>query len=360
MALTKPILNSIAAFDAANSQVFKFNVLGGSQVTGSTLTIKNNATLEQVYSESQISFKLQHVLPANILSNGTYYQAYLTTTDADGNTSPVSNTIQFYCYTQPEFAFSNIATHAVINNSSFEFQATYNQAQGEILNEYTFNLYDATGAKISTSGTKYNTSTVLPLTISYTFTGLSDKGKYSVEVVGQTSGKTVIKTAQVEFTVQYTTPNIYSYLYLTNNCREGYISIETRIKAISGYTHPDPPTYIDNKEIDLREDGSWLEWLDGYSISQPYTIRMWGRDFTENSDIITFTNQDGAIVTVRYVADNTNVWWELRAVMKGWPYGYVIMSNKIAKPTNTETMFMWLRCGGDLYDLKMENLGEVV
>ena len=53
MALTKPILNNVAAFDASNSQAFTFNVVGGSQVVGNTLTIKDN-TKEENYLETKI------------------------------------------------------------------------------------------------------------------------------------------------------------------------------------------------------------------------------------------------------------------------------------------------------------------
>ena len=72
MALTTPILYSVNAFDATQAQVFNFNVLGGNQVTANTLTIKNNATLSTVYSATQTTFKFEHTLPANTLTNGNY------------------------------------------------------------------------------------------------------------------------------------------------------------------------------------------------------------------------------------------------------------------------------------------------
>ena len=52
MALTKPSLYPVAAFDASREQQFKFYSQGGSQVTGNILTIKNNATLAQVYKQT--------------------------------------------------------------------------------------------------------------------------------------------------------------------------------------------------------------------------------------------------------------------------------------------------------------------
>ena len=128
MALTTPILYSINAFDAIQAQTFSFNVLGGSQVVANTLTIKNNATLAVVYSETQTTFKFEHILPANTLTNGTYYQATLTTKDAQGNESNASAPIQFYCYSQPMFEISNMPSGNVITNSSYAFTVTYNQA----------------------------------------------------------------------------------------------------------------------------------------------------------------------------------------------------------------------------------------
>ena len=157
MALTTPILYSIPAFDATKEQTFTFAVVGGSQVNANTLTIKDNATLTTVYSQTQTSYRFEHILPANTLTNGTYYQATLTTKDAQGNESSPSAPIQFYCYSQPTFIISNMPIGNVVTNSSFAFNVQYNQIQGEILNAYVFDLYSASGALISTSGTLYNT-----------------------------------------------------------------------------------------------------------------------------------------------------------------------------------------------------------
>ena len=182
MALTTPILYSVPAFDAQNSFVFQFASIGGNQVIANTLTIKNNATLTTVYSATQTTFKFEHTLPANTLTNGTYYQATLTTKDAQGNISNASVPIQFYCYSQPSFEISNMPTGNIVTNSSYAFTVTYNQAQGETLNAYVFNLYSASGALISTSNTMYNTNTSLPLSVSYLFSGFEDKTTYSIEV----------------------------------------------------------------------------------------------------------------------------------------------------------------------------------
>lgn len=357
MALTTPILYNINAFDATQEMTFTFSSVSGSQVVGNTLTIKDNTTLSTVYSEAQTTFQFRHVVPANTLTNGIYYQATLTTKDADGNESNPSNAIQFHCYTTPSFAIANMPTGNVVNNSSYNFTVTYNQIQGETLNAYVFNLYNVSGALVSTSGTIYNSSALLPFTASYLFSGFDDKSSYYIEVNGVTSGGTQITTGRINFTTNYTAPDTFSFLYLTNNCLGGYITIESNIIGISGETSPEAPTYIDDKEIDLRADGSYVKWDDGYILPSDYTMRLWGREFTENAEILKATNINGDTLSITYCTDTEQCWWEMRALNSGDIWGYVIESEHIAKPATDEQLFCWLRCIDNLYELKIENRG---
>lgn len=357
MALTTPILYSVSAFDAQNSFVFQFASIGGAQVVANTLTIKDNATLTTVYSATQTTFKFIHTLPANTLTNGTYYQATLTTKDAQGNVSNVSAPIQFYCYSQPSFAISNMPSSNVVRNSSFAFEVTYNQAEGETLNEYIFNLYSASGALVSTSGAMYNTSAELPLVVSYLFSGFEDNASYSIEVNGITANGTQITTGRISFTTDYTKPDMFSFLFLTNNCKGGYITFKSNIIGINGISNPEIPTYIDNKEIDLRETGSYVEWVKGYTVTDNWTMRLWSRDFTPNSEIFRFSNTDGDIITIEYHVDETQCWFELRVKHSGWLWGYVAESAHITLPSETEQVFCWLRRIDNLYELRIENRG---
>ena len=357
MALTTPILYTVSAFDAIQEQAFNFNVLGGNQVVANTLTIKNNVTLATVYSATQNTYKFIHTLPANTLTNGTYYQATLTTKDAQGNVSNASAPIQFYCYSQPMFEISNMPSGNVITNSSFAFTVTYNQAQGEILNAYVFNLYSASGVLISTSNTMYNTNTSLPLNVSYLFSGFEDNASYSIEVTGVTANGTQITTGRIPFTTDYTKPDMFSSLLLTNNCKGGYITIKSNIIGINGISNPEAPTYINNKEIDLRKTGSYVEWIEGYTVTGNWTMRLWGRDFTPNSEIFRFSNTDGDIITIDYRVDGTRCWFELKVKHNDWLWGYITESTHIALPAETEQVFCWLRRIDNLYDLRIENRG---
>lgn len=357
MALTTPILYSIPAFDATKEQTFTFASISGSQVVANTLTIKDNSTLTTVYSQTQTTYRFEHILPANTLTNGSYYQATLTTKDAQGNESSPSAPIQFYCYSQPTFIISNMPISNVVTNSSFTFNVQYNQIQGEILNAYVFNLYSASGALISTSGTLYNTDETLPLTISYLFSGFEDKASYSIEVTGVTANGTQITTGRVNFTTSYTTPDTFSFLFLSNNCQGGYITIESNIIGIDGDTGDMEPIFINGKEIDLRKDGAYVQWVEGYTVNGNWTMRLWGREFKSGKEIFRFSNTDGDVVTVSYVTDTTQCWFEMRAVHKDDLWGYTCESQHIDKPDVNEQLFCWLRRIDNLFELKIENRG---
>lgn len=359
MALTTPLLYTVPAFDATNEQVFTFLSVGGSQVVANTLTIKNNATLATVYERTQVSYRFAHVLPANTLTNGTYYQATLTTKDAEGNVSNTSAPIQFYCYTTPTFEITNMPNNNVVTNSSFAFNVRYNQIQGEMLNAYVFNLYSISGALISTSGLKYTTQSSLPITISYLFSGFEDSASYSVEVNGETVNGTQLTTGKIPFTTNYKKPDTFSSLTLTNNCKGGYITIKSNVVAIDGIVTPEPAVYIDDKEIDLRNEGSSVVWEDGYIIGQNWTMRIWGRDFTPDSEIFRFSNVNGDIVAVEYHTDDIYCWFELKARYVDWTWGYVAESAHIVLPSSVEEIFCWVRSVNSLYDIKIENRGVV-
>ena len=357
MALSQPILYTQNAFDATQSSVFTFNVIGGSQVVANTLTIQNNSTLSTVYSQTQSTYQFIHNVPANTLTNGTYYQAYLTTQDANGNVSPQSNVIQFYCYSEPTFEFADIPTNHVIPNSSFNFEVTYNQTEGETLNAYVFNLYDTNKILISTSGTQYLSQSSLPTTISYLFSGFENNTTYYIECNGVTLHNMQVSTGQIEITANYVQPTLYSIFSVQNNCNQGYITLTSNVVNISGTSYPGEPVYINNEELDLTQIGSYVVWNDGFELNNNFTLRIWGRNFSTNTQIFQCSNVNGDIITLSYKTNTTNAWFELKCIANNWAYGYVIQSNTISIPESTEQVFVWCRRENNLYDLIIQNLG---
>ena len=187
MAVTTPVLNSVAAFDANNDMVFTFVSVGGNQVVANRLIIKDANTSAVLYDATVQSFAYEHKLPGGTLLNGSYYQATITTYDLGGTGSAPSSPIQFYCFTTPQFEFANLSDGDNITTATYSFIVQYNQIENELLNQYSFILYDEDDNQISTSGVQYVGSTSLPPTlVVWTVNGLNDGANYKIVAHGAT------------------------------------------------------------------------------------------------------------------------------------------------------------------------------
>ena len=383
MALTTPILMQQNAFDATQAHVFTFNVYSGSQITGSKLTIKNNATLETVYDGTITSYAFEHTVPANTLTNGVYYQASIQTMDAQGNFSPASNIIQFYCYSAPTLVFNNIPTANIIPSASFAFEVKYNQAEGEALDNYVFNLYTTAGTLISTSGRLYNTTTTVPTVFAYTFSGFNNGEDYVVEVNAATVEGTQITTGKQTVFVQYSQPGMFSSLYLTNNCKNGYITVQANVIGINGEVNPSPPKYITRNEqvyLDLTNTHTsdtppYVQWTEGYEIPDNYVIRIWGSLGAEvlsttslfqvvnaySSTVAILENANGNCVEIGIRGEKNSSGTVITPFLivkqnKTDVHGYEItgVAYKMTSADSNKDMLLMMKCIGNLYSVSLE------
>lgn len=247
MALTQPILKAIPAFDATQAHIFSFLSIGGDQVTGSQLTIYDNETGLQVYQGNYTSFKFEFPLASGTLTNGKYYNATIATINISTKFSTPSTPVAFYCYTAPSLTITNVPATGTIGASNYQFQGNYIQREGELLNGYEFNLYDNNKNLLTQSGILYDGL------YQYTFSGLSNDTAYYIELTGSTINNTSVTSGLQLFTVRYIQPASFAICDLANNCDNGYVQISSNIVAIDGTSEPDPPLYINNKEVDLRQ-----------------------------------------------------------------------------------------------------------
>ena len=358
MSLTTPVLSDVVSFDASNSCAFYFLSSGGDQVVANRLTITSRATGAIIYNEKVTSFLLQHTVPANTLTNGVTYDAYVITYNANGESSSQSNTIRFTCYTTPEFEIDNIPSGGILSTSSFTFDLTYNQIEGERLAQGQFRLYDAQKTQISSSGEIYpSATTVTPVTISYEFSGFMDNTVYYIQGIGQTAGGTQIQTGLYTLSVSYTKPNIPSVLQLSCNCEGGYVQLNSIFRDIVGNSYPSPPVFIDDSKVDLRQGGSWVYFGNGeFSVDQNFTTSLWGNDFNTNSLLLRISNGFD-FMSIRYMedyVDSGKVYVDCTVNVNNADK-YYVYSNKINTPSTDDELQVWLRIIDGLADIKLVN-----
>ena len=318
--LTQPIINPIAAFDATQNHVITFLAIGGAQVVGNRIVISDNQTGKTVYDNRVITMQLAHTIPANTLTNGGYYNVVIYTIDSANNFSQASVPVPFYCYSQPTLTINNIPASSTIENGTYTFQGSYVQQENEILNSYQFILYDSNKTVLSQSDVIYYSSNN---SLSYTFVGMSNDTSYYIELKGQTVNNTEITTGLLYFTVRYSQPASFAIVDLVNDCENGFIQISSNIVAIDGKSNPEPPIYIDNKEVDLREPDSWVRWDEGFNIKNDFTMRVWGRDFNDFEPIITLSNKNNTDSEPNKI----EMKWMIADIMKILP-DYTLVSGK--------------------------------
>ena len=359
MALTRPTLYSTAAFDATKQHTFTFNVVGGTQVVANQLVIRNNITNEIVYTEKQETYKYEHIVNANELTNGVYYNAVLSTFDVQGNESQVSIPIQFYCYTTPIVQFTNIPVSGIIQNTNFNFEFLYTQAENERLNSYVVNLYNSAKVLLSTSSTVYVSNGTPPYNGNYLISGFEDNTIYFIELNGVTIDGTVISTGLIQIAVDYIQPDLFSLIELNNNCSGGYITLKSNIILIDGTSNPTPPVYINNREVNLSSAGSWVDYSAGYNVTDNFLARARVRKPTSYSTLLQFSNTNGQTIVIRFMegyeyADDTTMKAYVEVVVTSLSgRNYYIYSNYVPILTDDEYYTIWLTRVNNIYQIQL-------
>lgn len=364
--LTRPTLLAVSAFDATQEYKFGFAMYGAtsSQIVANKIVIKTQDNNTTVYDKKQETFKFEHILPAGTLKNNTYYNVVVSVFDSEGNESPTSIPIQFWCYTTPVIYFTNIPVTNIIGNASYTFEFTYNQIEGEELNSYVINLYDNSMVLLSTSSSIYVENGKPSFNGSYLFTGFENSTEYFVEIVGTTIYGTIITTGKESFTVQYEHPDVFALVELVNNCEEGYITVKSNFILIKGESNPEPPIYIDDKEVNLINPDHWVEWNEGYNINRNFLARAWFRSPNPQKEIIKFSNAQGQTISVRYMEGYENVEAnDMLAYINIYVtsiegFEYYAFSNYISILPPEDYYCLWIRRINNIYQLEFHHVGK--
>ena len=368
MALSTPLLYPIPAFDATLENAINFTVLGGDQVVGNRISIKINSSQVEVYNEAVESYVFSHTIPANTLTNGVYYVAQIKTygnaSDISDPTkgSPWSTSVPFYCYSTPVVSWANQPLGSIIDTSTFTFIFSYSQAENEQLYSYIINLYDQSQTLISTSGTKY-ISTSIP-SITYTVNGLLNNNSYYIEMNGETVNNTQITTEKIAFTVSYYEPYSKQGFTATNDACNGWITLVNNVVIIASSSYPDPPIYLyGDTAVDIRQQNYYVKWS-GINQNDDFCIRIWGYDFNSNETIFNYMQTDIAynIQLIRrdgydYGSDVLQTYYELQVQIND-NQPLFIYSNYINQPESTDEVFICIKRINNIYGLYIENLGE--
>lgn len=303
MANPAPTINQINAFNATQGTTIDFNIIGGTELIRSNrIYIYDLSDNSLICTHLYVSTESIHELPANtdgsivyesgkssadFVNGAQYYAQIQTYTDTAGTQggSGLSVAKMFWCLVNPTLTITTIPS--TISTTSYNILATYTDTSASvvsnIIQQYQFNLYSATGSLLQSSGvvvgsgTQQGTSAVYD--ISHNFTGLNVGSSYYVIVNVTTTQGMSVNAQSNTFTVSIDTPTLGEATVVNNAC-DGYISVISNLSE--EYSEGITNILVKRQDVDDVSGG----WLTLYSqpISQASDM-----DFT----FIDFLNQYG-------------------------------------------------------------------
>lgn len=358
MALQKPILNAITAFDATLNKEYSFDVMGGDAWLGVLITIRDNTVTStpeiKIFTTTPTNVG---IITANSLINGHQYQATIQTTTSSteagmtsANTSKASNSVSFNCYIKPTFEFTNIAQDGVVASSMYAFDVAYSQSQGEYLSTYQFLLYDEYDIEIGNSGIleapeQTITEGVVTCDLVQVFRGFLDGQVRKIVAKGTTINGTQIITDTIRFIVDYSEMERYSEIYAINNCDDGNITVGSALNVVRGVVDKEPvifyPDEENGTEADLRDNG--VTWTNVFDTDN-FSVFLQFRAPIEDAPQLILNGFDGKIS---------------ETVFDVYNLGENIMYNHIVAHTKTYIDGKVDERFDTIYDLSAQQLGDV-
>jgi hypothetical protein len=361
MALMTPILTSVESFDATVGTRVFFTVTSGDQVVKNRITVRDNTTNEIVYQDTVETFELENEIPANVLTNGGYYNCYINTYNINDDISANSNTVAFYCLNSATLTFTNIPPDNIIPSAEYKFNVLYQQAQQELLNELYFRLYDE-NEKLLQSSELITSSFTPPLQLSYSFSGLEDEGNYKIQAVATTINGTIIQTPMTPFTVKYDYDTAFFYISLENKCKEGYIYVESNLVSIDGQQHGG----VWGDSVLALSAQDYVEWNEGFSfLSNSFVFMKWWLPMLRGTTDVFVSEDETTRIEIAYkrgIPLNETIpkdYIEVTAFKNDIQY-MLLRSNYLDIQNNTSLLVSYIKINGSDYEIKFEKINTDV
>lgn len=241
-----------------------------------------------VWSSNKItSFALKHTVPAATLTNGNEYRIKITIYN-EANESATSDGDIFQTSSRPVVTLDTIGT---VGSFSYNFSATYTQAESVPIRNYVFYLYNDDQERIDFSSIK----TTLP--IEYLFGGLQSESDYYIEVQATSTKGLIGTTGIVPFSVFYFRPKMNVNLE-GKSVENGGLELSWFVTQIIGETDGAP--FINNEKIDTS-NGKKVWFDEGFDIPGNFSLKLWIENVPSKKNLLKL-NGAGSSLVLQYDA----------------------------------------------------------
>lgn len=296
---SKPILKSIANFDASNQQTIDFVTNEAPEYLN--YVIENNATGVEVVNESvpiaissveHTMYNLSFVLYSSDLINGVKYRMKIRVGNFKRTDwSNFSNYRTFSCLAAPVVTIDNFIDTTAITEQNILLTGSYSQSNNDGLASYRFIVYNMDDSVFAEQQQTYSQ------TISYYLTGLEAKKNYKIKLECTSQAGITTSSDIVTVSVSYFKPNLNGVLELTNSIN-GAVKIKAFLSQIKGvkneyvsYSPADDPDWLDitdERGLFYVEDGLNVVFGD-------YTLVLWLSNIVTGKELYKIHGSNGTI-----------------------------------------------------------------
>ncbi len=342
--MAKPKINKIIPFDARKEYNISMSYIGNMPYKNRIIIFDAN-NLSSVYDKTISGISLEHMIPANILTNGKKYAIQGQVFDINGNESALSDKVYFWTASTPLFYFQNINEGDTITTASLYAELVYDQPEWEDIAEFRFQLYDEVKDLLSESDIIYTTDNM-----NYAFRGFENETFYHIRAVGLTVNGIVLDTGYIRIYVKYKNPSDFSNIYAKCNDKNSVVTYATNFTVINPSTsdipgHDDQYEY-NNGFIDLID--KTLVYDRDFIINGDFTMSIRGMNMYRTTTILKCSNSNYGFTISSYIYDNGQMKYKL--TVPNGVCNYILYSDSIMPEIN-DIVTVHVRRINNVYEL---------
>ena len=339
--MAKPQINKINPLDATKDNIISMSYVGNMPYSN-RIVIYDATTLAVLYdnTSTNTNYSIEHIIPANTLTNGKKYAIQGQVFDINGNVSVLSDKAYFYCLATPLFYFSNVNDGDIINTASIFATLVYQQSDFEDLNEYRYYLYDSTKNLLVESETFYGADN-----LNYAYRGLEDDKFYYIRVIGNTVKGIQLDTGYVKIFVNYENPEDYKLIYAECDPKNSIVTYQTNFVVIN----PSDTT------TEYEFNNGWINLVDktllydkDFIVNGDFTMSIRGKGMYRNQTIMRASNENEGFTLSSYIYDDGQMRYKL-SIPNGL-CNYILYSEPIM-PEEQDIVTIHIRRINNVYQL---------
>lgn len=339
--MAKPQINKINPLDATKDNIISMSYVGNMPYSN-RIVIYDATTLAVLYdnTSTNTNYSIEHIIPANTLTNGKKYAIQGQVFDINGNVSVLSDKAYFYCLATPLFYFSNVNDGDIINTASIFATLVYQQSDFEDLNEYRYYLYDSTKNLLVESETFYGADN-----LNYAYRGLEDDKFYYIRVIGNTVKGIQLDTGYVKIFVNYENPEDYKLIYAECDPKNSIVTYQTNFVVIN----PSDTT------TEYEFNNGWINLVDktllydkDFIVNGDFTMSIRGKGMYRNQTIMRASNENEGFTLSSYIYDDGQMRYKL-SIPNGL-CNYILYSEPII-PEEQDIVTIHIRRINNVYQL---------